>query len=183
MTEKLTFATTVEALFVRNLGPKLPPEARNQLRQLGLDLDKPLLPAYAAPLVAQWIEVALPHVFPGVTHAEALRLLGRQSVEKYGETTIGRGLLAMVKLLGMRRILERMHRAMRTGGNYLETRCTVHGPTDVELWINDVNGMPEYFEGIFLGMAHLLDIRDVQVDVVSTDRVECTLRVRWSAAA
>ncbi len=183
MAEKLTFASTVEALFVRNLGPKLPTGVRAQLRQRGLDLDKPLLPAYPAPLVAEWIEVALPHAFPGLSHAEALRLLGRQSVETYGETTIGRGLLAMLKLLGMRRLLERMHRAMRTGGNYLDTRCTVHGPTDVEMWINDTNGMPEYFEGVFLGMAHALDIRDVRVEMVSTDRVACTVRIRWGAPA
>lgn len=177
--ERLTFAPTVEALFTRGMGSSLPPEVKNALRTDGLDLDRPLLPAYPAGKVAEWIDVALPHAYPGTPRAAALRELGRESVTRYASTVIGRGLAAMLKLLGLRRLLERMSRAMRTGGNYLETKTTVYGSCDVELWINDVNGMPEYFVGVLEGAAEILGIRDAQVEQLPTAAPGCTLRIRW----
>ncbi|MBX5480775.1 MAG: DUF2378 family protein [Myxococcaceae bacterium] len=180
MDTRLTFSQTVETLFTRGMGPALPPEAKARLRDDGLDLDRPLLPAYPAGKVAEWIDLALPYAFPNLSRAEALRVLGHQSVSRYGQTIVGRGLVAMLKLLGFRRILDRMPQAMRTGGNYLETKLIPRGVNDVELWINDVNGMPEYFQGILEGTAELCGIKTARAEIVSVEGTGCTLRVRWA---
>ncbi len=177
--DRLTFSPTVEALFLKGMGSQLTPALRERLAAAGLDLSRPLLPAYPAGRVAEWIELVLPEVYPGEPRPEALRRLGRRSVDAYTETAVGRALLSMLRLVGLRRVLQRMTSAMRTGGNYLETHCTVHGPADVELWINDVNGMPEYFEGMLVATAAMCRV-EAEVSLVAVSPPACTLRVRWA---
>ncbi len=65
MTQRLVFDSSVDALFVKRLGPRLGGEGRAKLREAGLDLNQKLLPAYPAEKVASWIDLAVPHAYPG----------------------------------------------------------------------------------------------------------------------
>jgi hypothetical protein len=50
--ERLVFTPAMEALFVRALGRMVTPDLVSSLRELGIDLEKPLLPAYP---FSQWV--------------------------------------------------------------------------------------------------------------------------------
>jgi uncharacterized protein (TIGR02265 family) len=141
----VVFGTSVEAL-VRVLGPNLDEGVRQRFLDLGVNLERPN-PAYP---YEQWIDalrLAMAIKWPGLEHEEATYRMGRAIFESYGQTVMGKALLQLVKVLGPRRALERMTRNLRTTNNYSETRLTVVGPNQYQLWVNKV-AFPHYFRGL-----------------------------------
>ena len=92
MAERLEFSHVVDGPFFRGLDAKSNPALMSKIKAVGIDLSRPLEPAYPAELVAKCIE--------------------------------------------------RMQRNFRTDNNYVETRFQQFGPEHVELWFNEVNGLP-----------------------------------------
>ena len=93
-----------------------------------------------------------------------MNALGRVFFGGYTSTVIGQAMLTMMRLIGPKRSLERMQRNFRTGGNYIETRFRELGPNHVELWFNEVNGMPSYVQGIIEAGAEQIGARNVRVE-------------------
>jgi uncharacterized protein (TIGR02265 family) len=178
--QRLAFDSSVEALFVKLLGPRLGDEGRTKLRLAGLDLNLKLLPAYPAEDVARWIDVCMPFAYPGLSRDAAIHELGRESVESYGQTTLGKALIVGVRLMGLRRVLERMTRSMRSGGNYLSSEYRELGPRDLELEVNDHNTMPTFYTGMFEAIARVCGVEGAQVELLPVTGPGCTVRVRWS---
>ncbi len=178
--QRLAFDSSVEALFIKLLGPRLSEEGRTRLREAGLDLNQKLLPAYPAEDVARWIDVCMPYAYPGLPRDLAIHELGRESVESFGQTTLGRALMIGVRLIGLRRVLERMTRSMRSGGNYLSCECRELGPRDMELEVNDHNTMPTFYTGMFEAIARVCGVDDAQVELMPVTGAGCTVRMRWS---
>ncbi len=178
--QRLAFDSSVEALFVKLLGPRLGDEGRTKLREAGLDLKQKLIPAYPAADVARWIDVCLPYAYPGLSRDAAIHELGRESVDSFGQTTLGKALMVGVRLIGLRRVLERMTRSMRSGGNYLACECRELGPRDLQLEINDHNTMPTFYEGMFVAIARVCGVNNAQVELLPITGAGCTVRVRWS---
>ena len=180
VTERLAFDSSVEALFVKLLGPRLGDEGQAKLRQGGLDLRRKLLPAYPAEDVARWIDVCMPFVYPGLPRDAAIHELGRESVDSFGQTMVGRAMMVGVRLMGLRRVLARMTRSMRAGGNYLSCECRELGPRDLELTINDHNTMPTFYAGMFEAIARACGVNNARVELLPVAGPGCTVRVRWS---
>lgn len=177
MADRLWFSHAIEALFVRGLGPKLTPEVRAIIAKHGIDLGK-LQPAYGIEVVTAAVFELLPLVFPGVAKGEALRQLGVAFMTGYSSTFLGGAMVQMMKVIGTRRSLERMQKNFRTGGNYLETRFTLLGPQSAEVWFNDVNGMPELYQGIVQEGGRLSG-SDVTVTIRDVTPPSVTLQIDW----
>ncbi len=178
--QRLAFDTSVEALFMKLLGPRLGHEGRTRLRQAGLDLNSKLIPAYPAEDVARWIDVCMPYAYPGLTRDAAIHELGRESVDSFGQTALGKALMIGVRLIGLRRVLERMTRSMRSGGNYLSCECRELAPRDMELEVNDHNTMPTFYAGMFEAIARVCGVNNARVELLPVTGPGCTVRVRWS---
>ncbi|RKH14628.1 DUF2378 family protein [Corallococcus sp. CA053C] len=146
--ERVIFGNTVDSLYRKTLLPHLPPALVERLRGRGLDLKAPLLAAYP---LATWVE-CLDDVgrtlHPDQPLDVARRLLGKRMIEGYAETLMGGAVLALARVVGPVRSLERMQHNFRSGNNFTETRLTVLGPTAADLWFNEPERMEGFAEGV-----------------------------------
>ncbi|MDP1921313.1 MAG: DUF2378 family protein [Myxococcales bacterium] len=165
----VVFGNSVESL-VRVLGPALDEEARQKFLALGIDLFKPN-PAYPYELWVEALVMAMDLLWPGVTRDVATYRMGRAIFESYGQTVMGKALMALVKVLGPKRALDRMSRNLRTTNNYSETRLTDVGPNRYELWVNKV-AFPHYFRGLLEAGLEFGGAAEVKVEVGSVSATE-----------
>jgi uncharacterized protein (TIGR02265 family) len=181
--EKLVFATTVEALFVRGLGASLAPTARARLRQAGLDLSRPLAVCYPLEEWKTFVHIASVALYPRLSPAEAHGWMGVHFLEGYLQTFMGRVVAGLAPTLGPGRTLERMRRDFRGGNNFSEVKLVERSPWHAELWVNDVfSDYPSFAAGLISRAQQVAGARDVQVDVLSFDGTACTFDIRWAGS-
>jgi uncharacterized protein (TIGR02265 family) len=179
--EKLVFATTVEALFVRGLGTSLSPTVRARLRQAGLNLERPLEVSYPLEEWKTFVHIASVALYPQLCPAEAHGWMGVHFLEGYLQTYMGRVVAGLAPALGPGRTLERMRRDFRGGNNFSEVKLVERSPWQAELWVNDVfSDYPSFAAGLLSRAQQVAGARDVQVDVLSFDGTACTFDIRWS---
>lgn len=180
-TDEVIFADAVEGLFLKGLGDRVTPQLREQLKAVGLDLSRALLPAYPRKVWNAAIPLAAAHVWPALDVAASHVLLGRAIIDGFQQTLLGKALAGMAKVLGPMRTLARMRKNLRTGGNYNETTLTPEGPAVVLFWINEPFLHPGYVQGLLQGSLEISGARNSVVEVVSVDGQGATYRVRWDA--
>ena len=179
--EKLVFATTVEALFVRGLGAGLCPTVRARLKQAGLDLARPLAVSYPLEEWKTFVHIASLALYPQLCPAEAHGWMGVHFLEGYLQTYMGRMVAGLAPALGPWRTLERMRRDFRGGTNFSEVKLMERAPRHAEVWVNDVlSDYPSFAAGLISRAQQVAGARDVQVDVLSFDGTACTFGIRWS---
>jgi uncharacterized protein (TIGR02265 family) len=176
--EKLIFDHTVESL-LRTLERPIPPAQIAGLDALGIDLSKPLLPAYPLETYSALIGFIARQRFPDLPPEEADFEVGRAFIEAYTtQTLMGRALKGLLRVIGPHRTLERMSRTFRTANNYTQTRLQPLGPTSYELWFNYA-----IRQGYFRGMVHatlaLCGVRQIEVKLAATQGHELTFHVSW----
>ncbi|XXF78273.1 DUF2378 family protein [Myxococcaceae bacterium GXIMD 01537] len=184
MGERLVFDHTVEGLFVRALAGQVSPALKVQLREVGLDLDRKLLPAYPVETWSQCLSLAARALHPAEPQEVALRKLGERMVEGYRQTVVGRALFGMVRLLGPKRLLGRAQQNFRSGDNYTEVRVTELGPTEADMWMNTPGLMRYFFQGMMQATLRGAGVSDVRlkVDLREFDEQCVIYRVSWGAA-
>ena len=136
--EKLVYAGTVEALFLKALENRLTPACRMRLREAGLDLEQKLSPTYTLEQWKQFLRVAADHIYAGMPAEAAYYSLGERFVDGYFSTLFGRALLGMVRLAGPRRALAQAKLAVRSSTNCSAVRIVERGSTSVEVWLSDI---------------------------------------------
>lgn len=182
--EKLVFAQSVEALFVRSLGPRIMREERLRLREAGLDLSEPLRPAY---LLEQWktfLRVAASAVFPTNSTEAAHFALGEHHVQGYRQTAVGRASMSLISQMGPRGTLERISHNFRAGNNFNQARVEELKDRSATLWLKDVAADNPFFSAGFLTEtlrgAGALDIR---VEPIAFEDSSATFRLAWALGA
>ncbi len=181
MAERLIFSQTFEGLLRSVSGGKLSPRLAAGLKERGVDPAGKLLPAYPAETFVSVVNFVGRELYPGLSVDDAITQVGRGFMDAYGETMVGRAMLAMIRLIGPRRTLERVTRQFRTGNNYYDTRLTPLGPTEYDLWINVVT-MPGWYIGILSRGLELAGAKDVSVRMVSHDSQGGTFRITWAGS-
>ena len=173
----LVFSPTVEGLF-RALGP-LDADTRAKFRAIGFDPAR-LEPAYPVDQYVAMQRLAV-EVFAGDMPFDlGIETLGRRFVDGYGETLIGRAVLASLKLLGPRRTLERLTRTLSTGTSFFETKLTEPSPGVRQLWLNRVT-YPGWYVGLIRRGLELAGAQDIDLKVLNHEGpgLGLTLEVRW----
>jgi len=181
--DKLVFAQSVEALFVRALGPHLTPEARRRLREVGLDLSEPLRPAYPVEQWRTFLRTAAPDVYPGSPPQVAYFGLGERYVQGYRQTAVGRASMAFIAHMGPKGTLGRVSHGARAGNNFNEVRVEELGNRSATLWMKDVTADNPFFACGFL--AETLrgsGATDIRVEPVAFDGTAATFHVIWELA-
>jgi uncharacterized protein (TIGR02265 family) len=178
MTEKLIFAQTFEGL-LRSLGARLSPRLSAGLRERGLDPTATLLPAYPQQVFIEVLSFLAVELHPGQPLEVAITSIGRGFMDAYGETMVGRAMMAMMRLIGPRRTLERVTRQFRTGNNFSETRLTPVSATEYHLWVNEVR-LPGWYIGILSRGLELAGGKEVKVELLQRDDSGGSFRVKWA---
>jgi uncharacterized protein (TIGR02265 family) len=183
-TEKLIFAQSVDALFVRALGPHLSREGRRRLKAVGLDLSEPLRPAYALEQWKAFLRVAASDSFPTASPREAWFGLGERYLQGYRQTAQGRASMALVTRLGPRHTLERVPHNIRAGNNFNEVRVEELGTHAATLWMKDVAADNPFFACGFLSETlRSAGAGDSSVVPVAFDGTAATFRLTWTQAS
>jgi uncharacterized protein (TIGR02265 family) len=178
---ELVFQQSVEGLFQIGLKGQVTPELVARLRAAGLDLARPLAPAYSREVWERCLQVTAELLWRGEPPERAYHRLGRCLIEGFAETLMGRALVGIVRLVGPRRTLERMTRNLRSGCNYSATHVTDAGPAEVLLWVNEARLPPAYVAGLLEATLAFAGARGVDIQVHARDKNGCTYRVRWDA--
>jgi uncharacterized protein (TIGR02265 family) len=178
--EKLIFDHTVESL-LRALKRPITPEQIKGLDALGIDLSKPLLPAYPIEIYSALIGFIGRQRWPDLPEEQADFEVGRAFIEAYTtQTMMGKALKGVLRVVGPHRAIERMSRTFRSANNYTETRLQRLGPASYELWFNFV-----LRAGYFRGMVHetltLCGVKQIEVKTVAQQVPEVTFHVSWQA--
>lgn len=178
MPEKLIFDHTLESL-LRTLERPIPPEQIKALDALGIDLSKPLQPAYPTEVFSSLIGFIGRQRFPRLSEPEADFEVGRAFIEAYTtQTVMGKALKGLLRVIGPHRAIERMSRTFRSANNYTETRLEKLGPSSYELWFNFAL-RPSYFGGMVHGTLMLCGLKQIEVKVLEAPRPEARVHVSW----
>jgi len=178
---ELVFQQAVEGLFHVGLKGQVTPPLQARLRDAGLDLSRPLLPAYPRAAWNRFIQVTAESLWPQEPPERAYHALGRQLLLGYSRTLMGGAIIRLLRLIGPRRTLDRMTQNFRSGGNYNLCRVTGLGPREVLLWLNEPTLHPAYVEGIIDATLELVGVAERHITVHARDAEGCTYRVAWEA--
>ncbi|MET0401178.1 MAG: DUF2378 family protein [Cystobacter sp.] len=182
--EKRVLAQSVDALFIRALGPHLSREGRRKLKDAGLDLSEPLRPWYALEQWKSFLRVAAGDVFPGLSEREAWSSLGERYLQGFRLTAQGRASMSLVTRLGPRHTLERVPHNIRAGNNFNEVRVEEMGNLAATLWMKDIAADNPYFACGFLAETlRAAGAGAIQVEPVACDGTAATFRLTWTNAA
>ncbi|PTL75817.1 DUF2378 family protein [Vitiosangium sp. GDMCC 1.1324] len=180
----LIFNHTLQGLFARTFPQGVPAELKAKLRTVGVELDKPLLPAYPVQTWARCVEFSAPVAFPRDRREVAWRKLGERMIDGYQDSMIGGAMFSMLRLLGPRRMLLRAQKNFRTGNNYTEVRTADVSPTAMDLWFNETEDALRHFTaGLVLAGMRVGGAEEPQVDILQVDPKGVTLRATWKQKA
>ncbi|KFA91062.1 DUF2378 family protein [Archangium violaceum] len=177
--DRRVFVQVVEGLLRHGVGERVTPRLRERLKQVGLDLDRPLLPAYP---VTQWLyclHIILEEVYPGLPREEGFRQLATDHVEGYGQTLVGRAMMRLLRLLGPKRTVQQMVQALRSGDNYTEVRLKELEPGMWEMWMNSVLDAPGYAEALFVGFLKASGASEPHAAIVRREEEGTVYLLRW----
>lgn len=150
--QRLVYVQVVEGLLQHALHGQISPRLHQRLKQVGVDLDRPLLPAYPVSLWGHCLSIIIEETYPDLAREEAYRRLAEAHVQGYGRTVIGRAVFGVMRLLGPRRLVQRMPQMLRATDNYTEAEVAARGPTTYEMRLNSVLDAPRYTETLFEAM-------------------------------
>jgi uncharacterized protein (TIGR02265 family) len=173
------YGQAVEGL-VRGLDHRLTPALDAELRELGVDLKRPLLPLYPQQTWFAALHAAARHGWPGLDEDQALFELGRAVFHGFSSTLVGRAILKMLLVLGPRRSLGRLRASFRSADTYTESTLVERSSNEHEVWLNQPTFNPGYVRGILMGMLEITRANAPSVTVVSRDERGVTYRVTWS---
>lgn len=178
--QRLEFGPSLSGLFIDTLGKDLTPSIRAELKAAGLDLDRPLLPAYPAKVFESSLRVVARGLFPELSEDEALRRLGHRAVDGLNTNFLGRAVLLVAKTVGLRRVVLRIDRVFRNSNNYTRVETVERSPTSVEFVFNTVNGTPTYFEGVLCAAVALCGGREPRVEHQPLDGERHRFVLSWT---
>lgn len=178
MSDWYIYSVAVEAFFLRAMGSRLDAAARARIAEVGIELDRPLLAAYPADVFHRAVALAAEAVRPDLPPDEAHYLAGRDHLQGFVESYSGRMMLAVARKLEPRTILEYTATFIRLGNNFTETTARVTGVNRLDLWINEVGGVPGWYRGIFARGLELAGVPEVAVEHLE-GRQAATYRMTW----
>jgi uncharacterized protein (TIGR02265 family) len=176
-TRRLVFPTSVEGLF-KGLGPRVTPEVISELRRLGLDIEKlpPAIPVETwTPILQRLAVLVAPS---GTSTAQAYHDLGYHYIVGWQRTLMGSAAATLLRVLGPARTLTRLDRAFRTSDNFSRAETVMVNATECLITINEVQGMPTYWQGVFEAGLVLLGLTG-SVDIEEVTPPGCRFRLKW----
>lgn len=173
----LVFSQTFEA-FARAMGDRLNATVKADPLKLGVNYDAPLLPAYPLDTWAQTLAVGASALFPGQPFEAQAFAFGNRFMDAYTETLVGKALGALFRVIGPRRLLERMTRNLRSANNYTETELTALPGGAFRLTFNKVL-VPAFYRGLVHRGLEMAGAQSVEVAFEGRAGQAAAFVVRW----
>lgn len=179
--ERLVFSNSIEGLFVRGVGEQLTPDIKSALRDLGIDVDRRLLPAYPSQVYQRGIDVLVTKLHPTLDRSKAQFKLGESAVFGVTATIIGRSGIALAKLIGTKRALMRFPISSMSSTNFAKMEAREVGPRSIEIVTCPIDGHVEFLKGCISAVVQLTGGKEPVFDVTEHDvkAERARLQVSW----
>ncbi len=175
----LVFSQTIDILFRKTLAAHFTPEVTEGVRRAGIDLSKPLDPAYPLRVFDDAMEVVAERGMAPMKKADALRKIGELQVEAFTTTFLGKATFGVLRLIPRERLLNRMARSWRQANNFVESTVAASPDGSLVLRINDVGRFPEVIQGVQYAAFRAAGHR-VAVEIGRRDGLACEYLLRFS---
>ncbi len=181
MADRYIYAVAVEAFFLRAMAGRLDGPTRERLREAGIVVDEPLLSVYPAAVFHRCVAIAAGGAYPGAPPEDALYRAGLDHIDAFVQSYPGKMMAALARQIEPRTILEYTATFIRLGNNFTETRARVHDATHVEVWMNDVGDVPDWYRGILQRGLEVSNVKGVEVRILpGTLAPAATFDVMWT---
>lgn len=189
MEEPVIFSSVVEGT-KKAFGARLTPALLAKLKDAGMDFNSGQ-PAYPMAAFLRAFLVLATELSPDEPDLNRrYRKLGHDFTAGFVETGIGRALLLMAKIAGLRRTLERLSRNMYTTGNYMNVEIINESPTSLvaitrvrpefhSFVTDDWAVIAHYRAGIFDAVLELLGTPGT-IELMEHDLFTTRFRMSWS---
>lgn len=172
------FAAGAESV-VSAIGTAMTPALAAALKREGLDVSRPLLPAYPAPQFERWVDVAARALFPTEAAERAQRRFGQRFFDSWKGTLTGAAAIAFLKVVGLRRAVTRVGRVFRHGNNFTVTQTTFAGEREALVEFQQTQDIPDFIHGVLEGALSLLGTVGT-VEIVSRQPGTFVVRMAWT---
>lgn len=176
--DHLVFSHTIDVLFRKTLVAHLTPDVEARLREVGINLSRPLEPAYPMRVFDDAMEVMAVHGMAHLEKGEALRKIGELQVDSFTQTFLGKATFQFLKLLSRERFLKRMTQSWRQANNFVEATVTARPDGSLLVRINDVGRFPEVIQGVQLA-AFKAAGHAVEIEIGARDGLACEYQLRF----
>lgn len=176
---RVVFASGFDGLFSKDLRARVTPALDAQLKALGVNLEKPFNPGYTIETWAAVIDACAQHIYPELSRPDAFWQLGRDTVDGFAHTLIGKALFAMMKLIGPARSLERSTRSYASTNNYTKVALNRTGPTTYDFSLNEKHTLPQYDMGVVEALLQMCGAKNVAITLAKHDAEGFTMHVQW----
>lgn len=194
MDEPVYFATAFEGLYLKGLKGRVDAPLQDALRAEGLDLSRPLLPAYPLAVWQRCIRATADRLYPGQPLEAAVRELGLTFLRGFLQTLIGKAVFTLGRTIGTERTLLRMGHNTRSNTNVYESEVKKLGPGHLEFhnylapqFVGRVPPLPEgqvtFLEGVVRGIFEGLEVQPTKVELrlISAEKHQSVTELRWTA--
>ncbi|MFZ5440284.1 MAG: DUF2378 family protein [Myxococcota bacterium] len=173
----LVYDFGVESLF-KGLGPRLTPQLKAEVRALGIDLDRKLLPAYPKEL---WVKVVdhVAQALDGGDLSASRRELGRAISRGFADSVLGKIMAPGVRLMGVRPVLQRLPRSLTMSNNFLKVTVSEVEPSCMRVELSEAVPSQEFLEGVIEMMVGYAGGRSCTI-TASREGTATVLLVRWT---
>jgi uncharacterized protein (TIGR02265 family) len=178
--QRVVFSSGFESLFSRELRALITPSLDAALKQLGVHLDKPFLPAYPIETWTAVVELLARELYPQDSPQSAQWKLGRSTIEGFTHTIIGKAAFGFLRLIGPVRSVERAARSYANTNNYTKVELKRIGDTAFEFKLNEKHTLPEYDMGVVEAVLEHVGAKMPQVTLLAKDAESFTLKVEWA---
>jgi uncharacterized protein (TIGR02265 family) len=182
MPEKLVFEQAIEGVFLKGHGSKLTPSLKAALREQGIDLDKPLSPAYPLLMVNEATRVLRRYVYafePDDT--KAYTQMGEAILDGYLNTMIGKTLASVMRVIGFRKVIDRLPQNLMSGNNYQVATLKWLGPTEVEVSLAETSPHPALNLGVLRrAFTRWFPAPGFQIEIAREHPPGATYVLRWT---
>jgi uncharacterized protein (TIGR02265 family) len=183
MAEQVVFSSVMEALFPAEVRRSLSAPARERLRQLGLDLDRPFHPAYPIGVWAEAVRMLEKERYPQLPTDAAQQQLGEDFMNQYAETLVAKALFALLRVMGPRRAMHRLARNFKSGGSDVEVSVRELAPDHFEIRFQHILVPAAHYLGMMLAASRHSGASNVRGRILETTADACALDIRWGPNA
>jgi uncharacterized protein (TIGR02265 family) len=178
----MTYGSVVEGLLHHGLGGQVSPRLEARLHLIGVDVGRPLLPAYPVKVWMHCLWAIIEEVYPDLPPEQAFRTLGVRTTEGYGKTLVGRAVLVLARMLGPRHTLLRLPQLLASTDNWSRPEMLERGPCHFELRLNSDLDAPGYLEGVFETLLRQAGAREPRVRVLEQGHGSTLFELKWGDA-
>ncbi|MFL5320412.1 MAG: DUF2378 family protein [Myxococcaceae bacterium] len=171
----------VDGLFQHALERRMTPSLRNRLATAGLDVETRAAGDVQRSDFATWLRLTVESLFAGSLEADAYRQLGHDLVRGYSMTLKGSAIVAVARMMGPRRTLERMAKSADSIASRYTARLEEQSEGCFHFFVNEPDLAPTFLAGVLAEAATLAGARDVQCEPLRREDGGWRYELRWSA--